>query len=103
MGGLLVWDNMYNMSWLCEVGCGIWMTNWAYTCWKYMGSSVRHIELHQDGKTVSFTNRWGKTFDVKTKEIRKLREEKTLVETYEESFLFPVEVQGKTWYLHGNG
>ena len=33
-----------------------------------------------------------------------MRHEKTLVETYEEAFLFPIQIAGKgVFHLHGNG
>ena len=51
--------------------------------------------------------RIGAPFSVKISDIEKLRDEKTLVETYEESYLFPIKVPTskghKEYYLHGQG
>ena len=40
---------------------------------------------------------------VNIKDIKKLEHEKALVETFEESSLFPLQVGKKTYYLHGQG
>ena len=103
MSGLLIWNQMYPFGIFADIGCALWMLNWAHTSYKYTGNAIRHVELHDDGKTLTMTPLVGSSFEVKTKDVKKLREEKTLVETLEESFLFPIEVSGKTYYLHGNG
>ena len=65
---------------------------------------MNKVELHKDGKNVTLHPRVGNPFTVKISQIEKKRHEKTLVETYEESFLFPIEISGKGLYhLHGNG
>ena len=68
-----------------------------------MGSSVRKVDLHKDGKHVTLHPRIGNAFTVKISAIEKQEHEKSLVETYEEAFLFPVKVDGKLYRLHGNG
>ena len=68
-----------------------------------MTSSVRKIELHRDGRTVTVTPRIGSAFDAKVSDVRKLQHEKELIQTFEESFLYPVEIKGKKWLLHGQG
>ena len=66
--------------------------------------SVNKVDLHDDGKHVTLHPRVGAAFKVAISEITKQRHEKTLVETFEESYLFPISVQGKgSYYLHGNG
>ena len=40
---------------------------------------------------------------VDIKDIKKLAHERTLVETMEESSLFPINVGNKTYYIHGQG
>ena len=55
-----------------------------------MGSTVRKIELHPDGKTVSFYPAVASKFDVAIKDIKKLKHEKNLLDTFEEAYLFPV-------------
>ena len=68
-----------------------------------MGSTVRKIELHNDGKTVTIHPTIASKFEAQIKDIKKLRHEKSLLTTYEEAYLFPIEIKGKTWSLHGNG
>ena len=68
-----------------------------------MSSSIRKIELHQDGRTVTVTPRIGNAWDVKISQVQKLKHEKDLVQTFEEAYLFPVKISGKEYYLHGNG
>ena len=45
----------------------------------------------------------GSAWDCKISDVSKLKSEKDLVQTFEESYLFPVQIAGKKWYLHGNG
>lgn len=40
---------------------------------------------------------------VPVKDIMKKQLEKELVQTFEEGFMFPVEVQGKQYYVYGTG
>ena len=40
---------------------------------------------------------------VNIKDIKKLAHEKTLVETFEESSMFPIQVGKATYYIHGQG
>ena len=68
-----------------------------------MLNTVRKIELHKDGRTVSVHPRIGSVFQAQIKDIEKQRHEKTLVETYEEAYLFPVKINGKEMFLHGQG
>ena len=42
-------------------------------------------------------------FDCQIKDIKKLKHEKELLTTYEEGYMFPIEIQGKQWTLHGTG
>ena len=64
---------------------------------------MRVVELHKDGKEVTFHPALGSAFTAKIKDVKKLRNEKSLVETYEESYLFPLDVNGRKIFLHGNG
>ena len=59
-----------------------------------MTNAVTKIELLNDGKRVNFHfGRWQhSTLTVNIKDIKKVVSEKTLVETFEESTLFPIEV-----------
>jgi len=40
---------------------------------------------------------------VNIKDIKKLAHEKTLVDTFEESSMFPIQVGKATYYIHGQG
>ena len=94
---------MYMISpWLDLAASGA-VLNCLYSMYSIMGVSVSRVALHRDGKQVTLTPRIGSPITVKIKDIRKLREERDLVQTYEESYLFPIEVSGKKMYLHGQG
>ena len=84
-----------------QVASAAFALNWAYMTYSYMAYTVRKIELHNDGRTVTLHPQVGAPFKVFIKDIEKLRHEKTLVETYEEAYLFPVKINGKQLYLHG--
>ena len=43
--------------------------NWMYKATSIMTSTVRKVELHKDGKTVTMTTGLGKVFDVKISEV----------------------------------
>mgnify|MGYP007058521157 CR=1 FL=1 len=86
-----------------EIAAASFALNWAYRSFTIMSSTVRKIELHKDGRTVTVTPRIGGAFDVKISTVQKLKHEKDLVQTFEESYLFPVQIGGKKWYLHGQG
>ena len=57
-----------------------------------MSNAVTRIDLLDDGKRVNLHfSRWGdRTVTVNIKDIKKLAHEKTLLETYEESTMFPI-------------
>lgn len=65
LGGFMVWDHMYHFGAMTELVAAGVMFNWAYQSARLLGSSVRHVELHRDGKTVTFSPIFGKSFDVK--------------------------------------
>ena len=81
--------------------------NWIYRIYSYMGHAITKIELHEDGKSITVTFKTGGSQDIKIKDIVKQRHEKELVQTFEEGFLFPVEVPTKndkkqTLYIYGS-
>ena len=59
-----------------------------------MSNTLRKIELHKDGKTVTLHPALKGKFDVQIKDIKKLQHEKELLNTYEEAYLFPIEIKG---------
>ena len=82
--------------------------NYTYTVYGYMSNAIKRIDLHDDGKKVTLhrsdNSPWsGKNVVVDIKDITKLENEKALVETYEEASLYPFEVNGKRFYVHGAG
>ena len=102
--GTMVIDHLHPMGHLTQLVSAGWCLNWAYCSFKLLNSSVRLVELHKDGKYVTLHPRIGQAFTVKISSIEKLRHEKTLVETYEEAYLFPINIAGKgVYHLHGNG
>ena len=101
--GTMVWSYMMPVPGICEVTASAFALNWMYRSFTIMSATVRKIELHKDGRTVTVTPRIGSAFDVKISAVRKLKHEKDLVQTFEESYLFPVSISGKKWFLHGQG
>jgi len=69
-----------------------------------MGHAITKIELHEDGKTVSVEFKTGGSATLKIKDIIKKENEKELIQTFEEGFLFPIEVSGtQKYYIYGTG
>ena len=101
--GVMVIDYNTSLNFYSEVAAAAFALNWVYKATQMMTSTIRKVELHRDGKTVTITPRLGSPWDVKISEVSKLEHEKSLVETFEESYLFPVQISGKKWYLHGQG
>ena len=80
--------------------------NLVYKTNMYLSNSITKIELHQDGKKATLTfgrARAGGSKVVDIKDIKKLQNEKSLVETFEEPYLFPIAVGNKTYYVNGQG
>ena len=76
--------------------------NWIRMMTYYYSSSLHKIELHRDGKTVTFHSKYG-SFTANIKDVEKQRHEKSLVETYEEPYLFPIRIEKDVYFLHGQG
>ena len=93
--GTVVLDHMWSFGALTQIACAGWCLNWAHSSFTLLRQTVRLVELHKDGRHVTLHPRVGSAFTVKISAIEKQRHEKTLVETYEESFLFPINVQGR--------
>ena len=97
--GVFVWDYMLQFGIYSELFAAGFVANWMYKTITIMSSTVRKIELHQDGKTVTVTPRIGSPMDVKISQVQKLKHEKDLIQTFEEAYLFPVNIVGKKYYL----
>ena len=77
--GVQVWDYMYHFGLLTEGISMAFALHWAYHSMSIMTSTVRKIELHKDGKTVTVTPRIGSAWDAKITDVQKLKHEKDLV------------------------
>mmetsp|Transcript_17177 Transcript_17177/g.15172 ORF Transcript_17177/g.15172 Transcript_17177/m.15172 type:complete len:117 (+) Transcript_17177:252-602(+) len=83
-------------------GAGIAGT-WFYRVVNYMSNAVVKAELHQDGTKVTLHYKTGKKVDANIRDLYKHQHEKTLLETFEEPFLFPVSHKGKQFFFNGDG
>ena len=101
--GAMTWSYIAPMGLWGEIAAASFALNWAYKSMMIMSSTVRKIELHKDGKTVTIHPRIGSAMDVKISDVQKLKHEKDLVQTFEESYLFPITIAGKKYFLHGQG
>jgi hypothetical protein len=89
---------------LYSIGAFSFGLNWIYRVYQYMGHAITKIELHEDGKTVSVQFKTGGHASLKIKDIMKKQNEKELIQTFEEGFLFPIEVGGtQKYYIYGAG
>ena len=70
-----------------------------------MSNAVTRMDLHDDGKRVNLTfgRTGGKIVTVNIKDIQKVKHERALVETFEESTMYPIRVGKSTFYLNGPG
>jgi len=76
----------------------------SYTIFNLMTKAVTRIDLHSNGKEATFhLGKVGRTQTVNIKDIVKLENEKSLVETFEESSMFPLQVGKDTFYVNGPG
>jgi len=57
--GVMVYEYMYHFGIYSELFAGAFVLNWVYRSMTIMSSTVRKIELHKDGKTVTVTPRIG--------------------------------------------
>ena len=79
--------------------------NYVWTISHLMGNAVTKMDLQDDGKRVNLTfgRTSGKVVTVQIKDIQKQQHERSLVETYEESSMFPIRVGKHTYYINGPG
>ena len=100
--GVCFIGHMYPAAWVQFAAAGF-VLNGSYRGVQMMSQTVRKVELHKDGKTVTLYPALLGKFDCQIKDIKKLKHEKELLDTYEEGYMFPIEIQGKKWTLHGMG
>ena len=83
----------------------VFCLNFVRTSWSLMNNAVTKIDLHDDGKnvTLTFGRTQGRTQVVAIKDIQKVLPMRNLVETFEESTMYPIQIGGKTVYLNGPG
>ena len=94
VAGLCMVSQLAALGPLTHFGCAGFVLNGTYRAWQLMSTSVRKIELHQDGKTVTLSKAIGGSLTVPIKDIKKLKHEKDLLNTFEEAYLFPIEIKG---------
>ena len=76
----------------------------SYRIFNLMSNAVTRIDLHNNGKQVTMhLGKVGKQQTVNISDIQKLESEKSFVETFEESSLYPIRVGTQTFYIHGPG
>ena len=76
----------------------------AYRVTNYMSRAVDYMELLECGTKVSVKFKVGGQATWNIMDILKVEDEKALVETFDEPYLFPINVQGKgIYYMYGDG
>ena len=98
-----MWDWAFNMGALTTIAQSVVVANCTRSIFGFMLNAVTKVTLLDGGKQVEFTfgKTTGKSIVVDIKDIKKQAHEKTLVETYEESTMFPLQVGQNTYYIHG--
>ena len=103
--GVYMLDVLFPLGPAFSLAQAFFCFNYAFTSWGLMSNAVTKVDLHDDGKRVNLTfgRTGGKTMTVNIKDIQKVKHERALVETYEESTMYPIKVGSQTYYLHGPG
>jgi hypothetical protein len=105
--GLNVLDFFFHPGyWFYSSGALFFALNYIYRVYQFMGFAK--MDLNEDGKTVTVKFKIGGSSTFKIRDISKMRKEKTLVETFEECYLFPISVSNSngsstTYYFYGSG
>ena len=68
---------------------------------RYTLAAIYKIELLEGGQQVRLTKKTGGSFVVDVAAITKKEDERTLMKTYMEPYLFPIEVNNKLYYIYG--
>ena len=78
--------------------------NMLYRVASYMTRAIDHLELLNCGTKVKVQYKIGGKDILNISDIRKVEDEKALVETFAEPYLYPISIRGKgVYYLYGNG
>ena len=101
--GVSVLGHLISLGILPTLMSSGFMLNMSYRVGSILIAMVNKVELHADGKSVTLHSSLGKTQTVNISAISKGMHEKELVQTFEEAYLFPIAVNGQTYYLHGQG
>ena len=102
--GCAIFDYLFHPgASIYTIGAFTFGINWMYKVYGYLGHAIVKIELLEDGKTVQVNFKTGGTTTIKIKDIVKKQHEKELVQTFEEGFLFPIEVATSKYYIYGSG
>ena len=72
IAGTMGWEYMYSTGFFGELVASAFALNWIYRTVTIMTSTVRKVELHKDGRTVTVTPRIGNAFDCKISDVQKL-------------------------------
>jgi hypothetical protein len=89
------------------LGVGFFTFRLMYQYYHFMTNAIVRMDLHNSGDTVTLTFKTGLTKTVPISKIHKAASERALVRTFEEAYLYPVDVAlGETksrYYFYGNG
>jgi hypothetical protein len=101
--GFVILDYLFHPSALFySIGAFSFGINWMHKVYQYLGNAITKIDLHEDGKTVTVQFKTGGKATLKIKDISKKANEKELVQTFEEGFMFPIEVaNSQKYYIYG--
>jgi hypothetical protein len=101
--GFAILDYLFHPGALVySIGAFSFGINWMHKVYHYLGHAITKIDLHEDGKTVTVQFKTGGTATLKIKDIMKKSNEKELVQTFEEGFMFPIEVANtQKYYIYG--
>lgn len=77
--------------------------NYFYRMSLYLGRTVVQVDMQSNGSAVTFKTLLGQEHSFDLENVLKMKDEKALVETFEEPFMFPVKAGGKVFYLYGAG
>ena len=69
-----------------------------------VGYSIVKIDLHEDGKEFTATFKTGGQATFKIKDVVKQSHEKEMVQTFEEGFMYPIQLDNSksTFYIYGS-